>query len=33
MLKRAGMNGRIVPEGARNKLDRVRKAAALARWP
>ena len=28
-----GMNGRIVPEGARKKLDRVRKAAALAHWP
>ena len=28
-----GMNGRIVPEGARKKLDRVRKAAHLARWP
>ena len=29
----SGMNGRIVPEGARKKLDRVRKAAGLARWP
>jgi integrase len=29
----SGMDGRIVPEGARKKLDRVRKAAALARWP
>jgi integrase len=28
-----GVNGRIVPEGARKKLDRVRKAAALAHWP
>jgi integrase len=28
-----GMNGRIVPEGARKKLARVRKAAGLARWP
>jgi integrase len=29
----SGMNGCIVPEGARKKLDRVRKAARLARWP
>jgi integrase len=27
------MNGRIVPEGARKKLDRVRKASSLVRWP
>jgi integrase len=25
--------GHVVPEGARGKLDRVRKAAGLARWP
>jgi integrase len=29
----SGMKGRVVPEGARKKLDRVRKAAGLARWP
>jgi integrase len=29
----AGMNGRLAPVGARKKLDRVRKAAGLARWP
>jgi integrase len=29
----SGMNGRIVLEGARKKLDRVRKAAGLVRWP
>jgi integrase len=29
----SAMDGRIVPEGARKKLDRVRKAAALVRWP
>ena len=29
----SGMNGRIVPKGARRKLDRVRKAANLSRWP
>jgi integrase len=28
-----GMQGRVVPIGARNKLDRVRKAAGLAVWP
>jgi integrase len=29
----SGMKGHVVPEGARSKLDRVRKAAGLARWP
>jgi len=29
----AGMKGPLVPIGARKKLDRVRKAAGLARWP
>src|SRR5262245_33939608 len=29
----AGMKGRLAPVGARKKLDRVRKAAGLARWP
>src|SRR5262249_34637276 len=29
----AGMKGRLAPVGARKKLDRVRKAASLARWP
>jgi integrase len=29
----AGLTGRVVPGGARRKLDRVRKAAGLARWP
>jgi integrase len=29
----SGMKGRLVPVGARSKLDRVRKAAGLARWP
>jgi integrase len=29
----SGMNGRVVPAGARKKLDRVRKAAKLAHWP
>jgi integrase len=29
----AGRSGRVVPAGARRKLDRVRKAAGLARWP
>ena len=28
-----GLTGRVVPAGARRKLDRVRKAAGLARWP
>jgi len=28
-----GLVGLVVPEGARGKLDRVRKAARLARWP
>jgi len=28
----AAMNGSVVPEGARGKLDRVRKAAGLTRW-
>jgi integrase len=28
-----GMNGRVVPKGARRKLDHVRKAANLSRWP
>jgi integrase len=28
-----GMKGPLVPVGARKKLDRVRKAAGLARWP
>jgi integrase len=27
------MEGRVVPEGARGKLERVRKAAELTRWP
>jgi integrase len=29
----AGLTVRVVPGGARRKLDRVRKAAGLARWP
>jgi integrase len=29
----AAMKGSVVPEGARRKLDRVRKAAGLAIWP
>jgi integrase len=29
----AAMKGFVVPEGARGKLDRVRKAAGLASWP
>jgi len=29
----AEMKGRVVPPGARRKLNRVRKAAGLARWP
>jgi integrase len=29
----AAMKGSVVPEGARGKLDRVRKAAGLTRWP
>jgi integrase len=29
----AGMTGRVVPAGARKKLDRVRNQAGLARWP
>jgi integrase len=29
----SGMTGRVVPTGSRRKLDRVRKAAKLARWP
>ena len=29
----AAMNGSVVPEGARGKLDRVCKAAGLSRWP
>jgi integrase len=29
----AAMKGSVVPEGARGKLDRVRKAAGLSRWP
>jgi integrase len=29
----SGMAGRLVPLGARGKLDRVRKEAGLARWP
>jgi integrase len=29
----SGMKGRLVPEGYRSSLDRVRKAAGLARWP
>jgi integrase len=28
-----GMNGRVVPKGARRKLAHVRKAANLSRWP
>ena len=27
------MQGRVVPQGARRKLDRVREAAKLASWP
>jgi integrase len=27
------MKGSVIPEGARGKLDRVRKAAGLASWP
>ena len=29
----AAMKGSVVPDGARGKLDRVRKAAGLANWP
>ncbi len=29
----SGLTGRVVPSGARRKLDRVRKAAELVRWP
>src|SRR5436190_2792425 len=29
----AGLTGRVVPAGARRKLDRVREEAGLARWP
>jgi integrase len=29
----AGRSGRVVPTGARRKLDRVRKESGLARWP
>jgi integrase len=29
----SGMSGHVVPAGARKKLDRVRKAVGLARWP
>jgi integrase len=29
----AEMTGRVVPVGARRKLDRIREAAGLARWP
>jgi integrase len=29
----SSLEGLVVPEGARGKLDRVRKAADLARWP
>jgi integrase len=29
----SGLTGHVVPIGARRKLDRVRKAAELARWP
>ena len=29
----SGMTGRVVPYGARGKLDRVRKTAGLLRWP
>jgi integrase len=29
----SGMKGGLVPVGARDKLDRVRKEAGLARWP
>jgi integrase len=29
----SGMTGHVVPQGARGKLDRVRKAAGLTRWP
>jgi integrase len=29
----SGMKGRLVPEGYRTNVDRVRKAAQLARWP
>jgi integrase len=29
----SGLTGQVVPEGARGKLERVRKAARLTRWP
>jgi len=29
----SGLTGRVVPAGARRKLDRVREEAGLARWP
>jgi len=29
----SGLAGQVVPDGARGKLNRVRKAAGLARWP
>lgn len=29
----SGLTGRVVPAGARGKVERVRKAAKLARWP
>jgi integrase len=29
----AGIKGRLAPVGARKKLDRIRKAACLTRWP
>src|SRR5262249_3808994 len=29
----SGMTGHVVPAAARGKLERVRKAAGLARWP
>ena len=29
----SGMTGRLLPTGYRGSLDRVRKAASLARWP
>jgi integrase len=29
----SGMKGRVVPAGARDRMDRVRKAAGLTRWP
>src|SRR5262249_2227114 len=29
----SGMTGRVVPPGARRKLDRARKTAGLAQWP